>query len=104
VPAPFYSLPRARSPVLLLSGGLDPATPPHHAAQVAQRLGGQARHVVVANAGHGVMGVGCMGDVMQRFIELPDDAAALALNTDCAKDVPRPPAFEPLTPRPEATR
>jgi len=104
VPAPFYSLPPARSPVLLLSGGLDPATPPRHAVRVAQRLGDQARLVVVANAGHGVMGVGCMGDVLQRFIELPDDAAALALNTDCAKDVPRPPAFEPLTPRPEATR
>jgi pimeloyl-ACP methyl ester carboxylesterase len=104
VQAAFYALPPARSPVLLFSGGLDPATPPRHAARVAQLLGAQARHVVVPNAGHGVMSLGCMADVVQRFIDAPDDAAALAVKTDCAKDVPRPPAFEPMAPRAEVSR
>jgi pimeloyl-ACP methyl ester carboxylesterase len=95
VPAAFYTLPPARSPVLLLSGGLDPATPPRHAARVAEALGPQTRHVVVANAGHGVLAVGCMGEVMQRFIDAEDDAAALVVKADCAAKAPRPPAFEP---------
>lgn len=95
VPAAFYTLPAARSPVLLLSGGLDPATPPRHAARVAQALGPRARHVVVPHAGHGVLAVGCMGEVMQRFIDLEDDAAAWAVKADCAAKAPRPPAFEP---------
>lgn len=95
VPTAFYTLPAARSPVLLLSGGLDPATPPRHAARVAEALGSQARHVTVANAGHGVLAVGCMAEVMQRFIDVEDDAAALAVRADCAAKAPRPPAFEP---------
>ena len=96
VPAEFYTVPAARSPVLLLSGGLDPATPPRHAARVAAALGPLARHVVVANGGHGVMGIGCMRDVLYRFIDAADAAAALAVDTGCAASIPRPPVFEPV--------
>jgi pimeloyl-ACP methyl ester carboxylesterase len=95
VPAEFYRLPPARSPVLLLSGGLDPATPPRHAQRVAAALGPQARPVVVRNAGHGVLGVGCAPDLMTRFIDAAEDAAALALDTNCLAAIPRPPAFIP---------
>ena len=96
VPAEFYTVPAARSPVLLLSGGLDPATPPRHGARVAAALGPLARHVVVANGGHGVMGIGCMRDVLYRFIDAADAAAALAVDTGCAASIPRPPVFEPV--------
>ena len=96
VPAEFYTVPTARSPVLLLSGGLDPATQPRHGARVAAALGPLARHVVVANGGHGVMGIGCMRDVLYRFIDAADDAAALAVDTGCAASIPRPPVFEPV--------
>ena len=95
VPADFYRLPAAASPVLLLSGGLDPATPPRHAARVAAALGAQARALVVANAGHGVLTVGCAPDLMTRFIDATDAAAALAVEAGCLATIPRPPAFVP---------
>jgi pimeloyl-ACP methyl ester carboxylesterase len=96
VPAAFYAIAPARQPVLVLSGGLDPATPPRHGDRTAQALGANALHVVVPNAGHGVMGLGCMRDVLFRFIDAADDKAALAVETGCAKNIPRPPAFRPL--------
>jgi pimeloyl-ACP methyl ester carboxylesterase len=96
VPGAFYALPKSDSPVLVLSGGIDPVTPPRHGARVAQALGPMARHVVVANAGHGVMAIGCMRDVVFRFIDATGDADALAVDAGCAARVPRPPAFVSL--------
>ena len=93
VPAAFYTLPAAATPVLLLSGGLDPATPPRHGERVARALGAKARHVVVPNAGHGLLGIGCARDLLWRFIDADDDAAALALDAGCLAAIPRPPAF-----------
>ena len=96
VPAAFYMLPKSDSAVLVLSGGIDPVTPPRHGARVAEALGPMARHVVVANAGHGVMAIGCMRDVVFRFIDAASDADALAVDAGCAARVPRPPAFVSL--------
>jgi pimeloyl-ACP methyl ester carboxylesterase len=97
VAAAFYGVPPSPAPVLLLSGGLDPVTPPRHGARVAQALGAKAQHVVVANAGHGVMNLGCMRDVLFRFIDLVDDTAAVAVDAACAKNIPRPPVFVPVS-------
>jgi pimeloyl-ACP methyl ester carboxylesterase len=97
VPAEFYSVSPSRGAVLLLSGGLDPATPPRHAQRVAGALGPMARSVVVAQAGHGLLGTGCVRDVIQRFISADDDAAAVAVDAQCLDAVPRPPVFEPLS-------
>jgi pimeloyl-ACP methyl ester carboxylesterase len=96
VPPAFYSIPASNSPALLLSGGIDPATPPRHAARVARALGPLARHVVVANAGHGVMALGCMRDVVYRFIDAATAAEAMAVDAACVSRVPRPPAFESI--------
>ena len=96
VPAAFYSLPASPSATLVLSGGLDPVTPPRHGERVAKALGALARHVVVANAGHGVMAIGCMRDVVFRFVDAASDADALAVDAGCAAKVPRPPAFVSL--------
>jgi len=98
VDAAFYTLPRSSTPTWLLSGGLDPVTPPRHGQRVAQALGPRARHGVVANAGHGVTGLGCVRDAVVRFITADDDAAALAIadtGVACAAAVPRPLAFLP---------
>jgi alpha-beta hydrolase superfamily lysophospholipase len=83
----------AASAVLLLSGGIDPVTPARHGERVAKALGAKARHVVVPNAGHGVMSLACMRDVVYRFIDSDSDEAALKLDTACAAGVPRPPMF-----------
>ena len=61
VPPEFYTVPATRSPVLVLSGGADPATPPRHGERIAQALGAKdkslVQHIVVKQAGHGVAGV-----------------------------------------------
>jgi pimeloyl-ACP methyl ester carboxylesterase len=97
VPAAFYGLVASAAPVLVLSGGIDPATPPRHGERVVRALGPMARHVVVANAGHGVLGIGCVRDVVYRFIDAGEDRDALAVDAGCVADVPRPPAFRPVT-------
>lgn len=102
VPAAFRQLPQAASPMLLLSGGADPATPPRHAQRAAQALGEKARHVVVPEAGHGVMSLGCMADVVYRFIQAEDDEQATRVDASCAQRVPRPVAFVPVQPPPAA--
>ena len=94
----FYTLPALPSggaQAWLLSGGLDPVTPTRHGARVARALGARARHIVVANAGHGVSSLGCVRDAVTRFIDTADDTAALATDAGCAAAVPRPPAFVP---------
>ena len=107
VPDAFYKIGPSASPVLLLSGGLDPATPPRHGERTAKLLGSTARHVVVAHAGHGVMSIGCMRDVVFRFIDAESDAGALAVEAGCAAKLPRPLAFQPAgadAPASEPTR
>jgi len=95
VPAEFRQVPAAPAPTWLLSGGIDPATPPRHAERVAQRLGAKARHEVVPNAGHGLLALPCLPDAVFRFVDATDDAQALRVDAGCARDIPRPPAFVP---------
>ena len=95
VPAAFYTLPPAPAATLLLSGGADPATPPRHAERVARALGAKARHVVVAQAGHGVMALPCIRDVLFRFVDAAADNVALQVAADCAQGLPRPALFAP---------
>ena len=104
VPADFYRVPPTPAAVLVLSGGIDPVTPPRHGERVAEALGPTARHVVVPFAGHGVMSIGCMRDVLFRFIDAADDAEALKVDTSCVEGIPRPPAFLPVQAPKEAAR
>lgn len=98
VPEAFYRVGPTSVATLVLSGGADPATPPRHGERVVAALGAQARHVVVDEAGHGLMSLPCLRDVLFRFIDAEDDAAALAVDTGCAARLPRPPAFVPPSP------
>lgn len=95
VPADFYRVSTTPVAALLLSGGADPVTPPRHGERVAGLLGPKARHVVVPGAGHGVMALPCMRDVLFRFIDAADDEAAAQVKADCAAALPRPLAFVP---------
>lgn len=96
--AAFYKIHPSPVPVLLASGGLDPATPPRHAERVAAALGANALHIVVAHAGHGVFGIGCMRDVLYRFVAAESDADALAVDANCVVSIPRPTPFQPTSP------
>lgn len=102
VPPAFYTVGASRSPVLVLSGGVDPATPPRHGERVAQALGAQdkslVQHIVVQQAGHGVATVGCMNEVLFRFIDAKLNTTALPQDASCATKIPRPNVFVPARP------
>lgn len=99
VPPAFYRVGASPVPVWLLSGGIDPVTPPRHAERTVRALGSQARHIVIAQAGHGVSALPCVRDAVQRFITRADDAGALGADREalaaCGMRLPRPPAFVP---------
>jgi pimeloyl-ACP methyl ester carboxylesterase len=95
LPAGFRDVPPAKSPVLALSGGIDPVTPPRHAERVVGALGPMARHVVVPQAAHGTLAIACLRDAVFRFIDAPTPAQALQVDAGCAGGLPRPAAFAP---------
>ena len=100
LPAAFYTIPPSPVPVLLLSGGIDPITPPRHAECVAKALGAKARSVVVPDSGHNVTAIACMRDAVFRYLNAATDALAQAVDMGCAAKVPRPLAFQaPQPPR-----
>jgi pimeloyl-ACP methyl ester carboxylesterase len=79
-------------PTLVLSGGVDPVTPPVWGESVAMHLR-HARHVVVPQSGHGVVGTACGWQLIQAFV---DKGTVDGLDTSCATTLHRPPFF--LTP------
>lgn len=64
-------------PVLLLSGGADPITPPEYAELAAVEMS-NAWPIVGKNQGHGLAAIGCMPKVLGEFVAaavLADDSA-----------------------------
>lgn len=96
--ASFRKLSQTSTPTLILAGGADPATPPRHGRRLVQALGRMARLVVVEHAGHGVMFSGCAPEILHRFIDATGWTESTPLNTDCIRNIPRPPSFH--LPRP----
>lgn len=74
-------------PALLLSGELDPVTPPAYGERVAAHLP-HGRHLVLKGQGHGTLALGCMPKLLARFIETADAAALDAGCLDAMRDVP----------------
>lgn len=86
VPAvPFKEPAAIEAPALLLSGALDPVTPPHRAASAAKRMP-KAQQVVVENAGHGVSQLGCAPRVLRAFLDNP----ANKVDARCLSELPAP--------------
>jgi pimeloyl-ACP methyl ester carboxylesterase len=77
-------------PVLLLSGELDPVTPPAYAEQLIAAGLSNARHLIGRGQGHGQAAVGCVPRLMHQFIETGD---AAALDPQCLADEPPMPFF-----------
>jgi pimeloyl-ACP methyl ester carboxylesterase len=87
-------------PALVLSGDVDPVTPPQWGEAVTQHLK-NARHIVVPATGHGVIATACGQQLVQQFIER---AGAADLDTSCVSTVRRPPFFlTPAGPDPNPT-
>ena len=92
IPSAFYQLKPSNAPVLLLSGGVDPVTPPRHAKQVAQALGNKVTQVVVPQAGHGLMSLPCVPDLVFRYLDTPDSQTP-QVDGSCLQSLPRPLSF-----------
>jgi pimeloyl-ACP methyl ester carboxylesterase len=103
IPKEFYTVPTAKSPVLLLSGGIDPVTPIRNGDQVAKALGAKARHITIENVGHGVLGQGCVRDLVNKFLAAKTDDEALALDVSCVRQIPRPLVWLPPTKNTDVT-
>ncbi len=82
----------AAVPTLIVSGELDPITPPSWGDEVARGLP-LSRHLVVPYLAHeasGLRGAECLDSLFAGFVATPDPAA---LVVDCVATI-RPPAFE----------
>lgn len=84
-PAPARSATPIAAPVLMLSGELDPVTPPRR-AQAAARFMPASQHLVVAYAGHGVSTLGCAPRLLREFLDQPGQK----VKADCLKEIPAP--------------
>ncbi len=84
---PDYGEPvRSDVPVLILSGGVDPATPPRHGELVAATLP-RAKHFVAPHLSHGVSGHGCAPRLIERFVKA---GTSDGLDGACLAKLPRP--------------
>lgn len=79
----------SNTPVLLISGELDPVTPPAFAEQALATLA-NARHVIVAGVGHNAAFTGCVPSLLSEFVE---QLAPPALDLACLENIQRPPFF-----------
>ena len=93
VPPDFSEPVRSEVPVLLLSGELDPVTPPEYADRVAAHFS-NSTHLVARGQGHIATTRGCMGKLVSEFII---NASSAELDTDCMDQMQATPYFLSLT-------
>jgi pimeloyl-ACP methyl ester carboxylesterase len=86
VPADYYEPVRSDVPTLILSGGIDPATPPRYGEQVAKTLT-RSKHLVAPYLGHGVTPHGCAPRLLESFVKSADPAT---IDGKCLQSMPRP--------------
>ena len=89
IPPAFWEPVTSDVPTLLLSGALDPVTPPRWAALAAETLP-RARHLIAPGAGHNVAPYGCMPRLIEEFLDAGD---AAGLDVSCVERIQRPPFF-----------
>jgi pimeloyl-ACP methyl ester carboxylesterase len=101
VAASFYEPVTSNVPVLVMSGELDPVTPPAWGESVLSHFP-RGRHIVVPATGHGTIGTGCGMRIVQAFI---NSASTEGLDTSCLQAIKRPPFFlTPAGPDPAGTK
>jgi pimeloyl-ACP methyl ester carboxylesterase len=86
IPSDFHAPIRSAVPVLLISGALDPATPPEASADAARDLS-NSRVVVVKEGTHGT-GSPCIDGLIAEFVA---QGAVSALDISCAEQIHLPP-------------
>ncbi len=89
VDASYYEPVVSDVPALVLSGDLDPVTPPAWGESVVKSLK-NGRHITAPGTGHGVLSTACGQKLIQDFL---DGASAELLDASCIKSIKRPPFF-----------
>ena len=99
-PAAFTQPVKSDVPVLLLSGGLDPVTPPAYAAEVAKGLTA-SRQVVARGFGHIVSPHACAPRLIAAFVDAAGFAKLPQTCVDFLEHSQRPPSWpDRLAPQP----
>ncbi|HEY0662302.1 MAG TPA: alpha/beta hydrolase [Lysobacter sp.] len=88
-PADFNRPLQSNVPALLLSGEIDPVTPPAYGDAVLKGLP-NGRHLVLRGQGHNVSGIGCLPKLLGQFIESAD---AKTLDAGCLAPIGYVPPF-----------
>jgi pimeloyl-ACP methyl ester carboxylesterase len=100
LPPGYHEQVRSSVPTLVLSGELDPVTPPSWGEAVLPGLE-RSRHVVLRSTGHGAMTTACGRKLVRDFVARGN---ADALDASCAETITRPPFFAgPFGPDPTAS-
>lgn len=89
VDASYYQPVQSPIPTLIMSGEIDPVTPPVWGEEIARTLP-NSRHIVIPGTGHTAGGTGCGRRLIKAFI---DAGRADSLDTSCVQKVTRPPYF-----------
>lgn len=89
IPADYKEPVQSSVPVLLLSGEVDPVTPPENAELAAQTLP-NSLHLVAPGMGHNVIMRGCLPRVASDFIA---SGSVNGLDTDCVNEIVPSPFF-----------
>ena len=93
----FYEPVTSAVPTLVMSGELDPVTPPVWGEEIAKHLS-NAKHIVMPGTGHTAGGTGCGLRIIRAFLTKGDIEG---LDTSCMANVKRPPFFvTPAGPNP----
>jgi pimeloyl-ACP methyl ester carboxylesterase len=93
----YYEPVRSNTPTLVLSGDLDPVTPPTWGQAVTRSLT-NVRHYTMPGTGHGVMATACGNKLIAQFIER---GSVEHLSDTCIGQVKRPGFFlSPAGPEP----
>jgi pimeloyl-ACP methyl ester carboxylesterase len=89
VDASFYEPVTSAVPTLVMSGEIDPVTPPVWGESILKHLS-NAKHVVIPGTGHTAGGTGCGMRIIKNFIAR---GTTEGLDTSCVANVKRPPFF-----------
>ncbi|MBC7624086.1 MAG: alpha/beta fold hydrolase [Aeromicrobium sp.] len=98
VAADFHTPVKSDKPVLILSGGIDPVTPPVFGDEVKKSFS-NSLHLVAPNIGHGVSQHGCAPKMVKQFIE---KASVEGIDGECLKRLPRPSYFQAMVEKPKS--
>jgi len=101
VDASFYEPVTSAVPALVMSGEIDPVTPPTWGEQTAATLS-NSKHVVMPGTGHTAGSTGCGQRIIKDFI---DKGSVANIDTSCVSKVKRPAFFvSPAGPDPGVTK